>query len=100
VFSLIAIDGTPSICPEAAISALQATEALRATQIPENAYWAPGMACRLATGPFQRHQGVVLEIGRRRELGQREDMALVAILMFGHLREVSVPLDCLTTRDE
>ena len=93
VFSLISVDGIPSICPDAAISALQATEAIRATPTPPSALWAPGMPCRLAAGtPFQGHDAVVTEV--------EDDTARVALLMFGHLREISLPLDCLTTRDD
>ena len=92
VFSLIAIDGTPTPCPDAAVDALRATEAIRATPLPKSAAWAPGMPCSLATGALSGHQGVVTEV--------EDDTARVALLMFGHLREVSVPLDCLTSRDE
>lgn len=91
VFSLLSVDGIPSICPDAAVSALRASEHLRATPTPPSALWAPGMPCRLATGVFSGHHGVVTEVGH--------DMALVALMMFGQLREVAVPLDCLTARD-
>jgi hypothetical protein len=50
------------------------------------------MPCSLATGPFSGHQGVVMSVGH--------DMALVALMMFGQLREVAVQLDCLRARDE
>jgi transcription antitermination factor NusG len=92
VFSLLSINGTPTPCPDAVLDALRATEALRATPMPPSALWAPGMPCRLATGAFAGHDAVVTEVGH--------DMALVALMMFGHLRTVSVPLDCLTTRDD
>jgi transcription antitermination factor NusG len=92
VFSLISVDGIPSICPDAAVDALRATEALRATPTPPSALWAPGMPCRLATGALAGHQGVVTEVGA--------DTARVALLMLGHLREISLPLDCLTSRDD
>ena len=97
VYSLLSVDGIPSICPDGVILALQASEALRATPLPDNASWAPGMPCSLATGPLSGHQGVVTQIGRA--FGGT-DMAFVALMMFGHLREVSVPLDCLKARDE
>ena len=92
VFSLLSVDGFPSICPDAAVDALRASEHLRATPTLPTALWAPGVACSLATGPLAGHQGVVTEVGA--------DMALVALLMFGQLREIAVSLDCLATRDE
>ena len=92
VFNLISVDGTtPSICPEAVVEALQATEHLRATPTPAGALWAPGMPCRLATGPFEGHDAVVTQV--------TANVAFVAILMFGHLREVSLPAECLVARD-
>jgi transcriptional antiterminator RfaH len=92
VFSLIAINGNPTPCPDAAVDVLRASEHLRATPTPPSALWAPGMPCSLATGALAGHQGVVTEINT--------DTAHVAVMMFGHLRTVSVPLDCLTSRDE
>ncbi len=92
VFSLLSVDGIPSICPDAVLDALRASERLRATPTPPSALWAPGTPCRLATGAFAGHDAVVTEVGH--------DSARVALMMFGHLRTVSVPLDCLTSRDE
>jgi transcription antitermination factor NusG len=92
VFSLLSVDGIPSICPDAAVDALRAGEALRATPLPATASWAPGMACKPATGPFQDHPAVVISVHR--------ETATIACIMFGHLRNVSVPLDCLKARDE
>ena len=74
------------------MEALRASEHLRATPTPHSALWAPGMACSLATGPLSGHQGVITEVGA--------DMALVALLMFGHLRTVAVDIQCLVARDE
>jgi transcriptional antiterminator RfaH len=92
VFSLLSVDGIPSICPDAVLDALRAGEALRATPLPATAPWAPGMACKPATGPFQDHPAVVISVQR--------ETATVAIMFLGHLRNVSVPLDCLKAREE
>ena len=92
VYSLLQCQGKPSIVARAVILALQAGDELRATPIPKSSQWAPGMPCSLATGALRGHQGVVTEVST--------DSAHVAVMMFGHLRTVSVPFDCLTTRDE
>lgn len=94
VFSLLSADGsTPSICPDAAVKALQAGDALRATHTPPSALWAPGMACRLGKGhPIAGVDAVVTEI--------RQDVAILALIMFGQLNTVSVPLKWLTSRDD
>lgn len=92
VFSLLSVDGIPSICPDAAVAMLQATEAQRATPPPKSCQWAPGAAVAVANGPFRSHPAVVLSVHR--------DQATVAIMMLGHLRNVSVNLDCLKARDE
>jgi transcription antitermination factor NusG len=92
VYSLLSIDGIPSICPDAVLDALRASEALRATPLPNTASWAPGMACKPATGPFRHHPAVVISVQR--------ETATIACIMFGHLRNVSVPLDCLKALEE
>jgi hypothetical protein len=43
-------------------------------------------------GIFAGHPGVVTEVGA--------DMALVSLMFLGHLREISLPLDCLSARDD
>jgi transcription antitermination factor NusG len=78
--------------PHGALEAVQSAQATAAIRLPLAVQWAPGMPCSLATGPFADHQAVVLSIGH--------DMATVAILMLGHLREVALQLDCLRPRDE
>jgi transcription antitermination factor NusG len=74
------------------VEAVQAAEAQRATPTPDSALWAPGDAVALANGIFAGHHAIVTKV--------RSDRALVAIMMFGNIREVSVDLDCLTVRDE
>jgi transcription antitermination factor NusG len=92
VFSLLSIDGIPSICPDAAVDALQATEALRATPTPQISQWAPGMPCRLRKGhPMEGADAVVTDVGAT--------IARIAIMMLGHLRNVSVHLDALAPRE-
>lgn len=92
VFNLVGINGIPSTCPQGAVEAIQAAEAVRALLPPVQQRWSPGAACALASGPFQDCDAVVLKVGA--------DMALVALMMFGHLREILVQLDCLRARDE
>jgi transcriptional antiterminator RfaH len=92
VQDLVRCGSTPAYASEAAVSALQAGQAARATPTPPSAIWAPGVPCSLATGPFAEHQAVVMSVGH--------DMALVALMMFGHLREVAVQLDALQPRTE
>lgn len=92
VFNLVGINGIPSPCPQGAVEAIQEAEAVRALLPPPKQRWSPGQACALASGPFEGCDAVILKVGT--------DMALVALMMFGHLREVAVQLDCLRTRDE
>lgn len=92
VFSLITVDGIPIPCPVGAVEALQEAEAVRALLPPARQRWSPGEPCTLNSGPFQDCDAVILKVGT--------DMALVALMMFGHLREVAVGLDCLRARDE
>jgi transcriptional antiterminator RfaH len=92
VFSLLSVDGIPSICPDAVLDALRASERLRATPTPPSALWAPGMPCRLATGAFAGHDAVVTEVGR--------ETAQVAIMLLGRLCQARVPLDCLEPRGD
>jgi transcriptional antiterminator RfaH len=79
--------------PDAAVSALQATEAARRCLTAENAKWASGVPCSLATGhPFEGHQAVVVQVGK--------ESATIAIMLFGELREVAVDANCLVPRED
>jgi transcription antitermination factor NusG len=89
---LLSAFGKPYLLRPGSLEAVRATEAQRTAPTSPSAIWAQGMPCSLAAGPFADHQGVVMSVGR--------DMALVALMMFGHLREVAVQLDCLRARDE
>jgi transcription antitermination factor NusG len=75
-----------------AVEAVRAAEAARRCPTAETAEWAPGVPCSLALGPLAGTSAVVVSVGA--------DMALVAMMMFGELREVAVQLDCLRPRDE
>jgi transcription antitermination factor NusG len=89
---LLAEFGKPYILRAGVLEAIQAAQAQCATMTPETARWAPGMACSLAVGALRDVPAVVLAI--------QGDAAYVSMLMLGHLREVSVSLDCLKVRDE
>ena len=84
-------DGIPHIARPGVIEALQAGEAIRRIQQPPGAAWRPGASCRLTGGGLAGHDGVVLEVGKH--------TAIVAMLLFGAIREVNVSLDAITARD-
>ena len=75
-----------------AVEAVQAAVALAAATTQETPHWAPGTPCSLATGAFHGLPAVVTQV--------HASNANIAIMMLGHLRSVSVPLDCLRARDE
>src|SRR4029077_9681101 len=83
--------GLPEPCPEAAVDALRASEAARRTLPPPGAAWSPGAACKAQHGPFQGHEAVVIALNG--------DKATIALPMFGSLREVTMPIDWLTSRN-
>ena len=86
-------DGTPDPCPEAALEAVQAAEALAATQPPASRQWAPGMPCSLPRGyAFGGLPAVVLAV--------EQDEARICIMFLGQLREITVDAKCLVARDE
>jgi transcription antitermination factor NusG len=73
------------------VEQLRVTEALRRTPAPLKQRFRPGSACRLSAGALRGHEAVVVEIDG--------DSAAVAVMLFGELRRVSVPLDSLSLRD-
>jgi transcription antitermination factor NusG len=75
-----------------AVEQLMATEALRRTPAPLQQRFRPGSACRLSAGALRGHEAVVVEIDG--------DSVAVAVMLFGELRRVSVPLDSLALRDD
>lgn len=93
VADILRSDGqTVAYAPEAAISALQASEASRRTLTPPSDVWQPGSACAAVLGVGQRVEGVVVSV--------RGQKAIIGAIMFGAIREVSVDLDRLLPRSE
>lgn len=92
VFNLLCTNGIPAPCPVGAVEALQAAEAVRGLYPPTEQPWRPGQPCRLDYGPYDGVDAVVLKT--------HKDRVLIAMMMFGHLREVAVDADCLRARDE
>jgi transcription antitermination factor NusG len=74
------------------VEQLRVTEALRRTPVPLQQRFRPGSACRLSAGALRGHEAVVVEIDG--------DSIAVAVMLFGELRRVSVPLDSLSRRDD
>jgi transcription antitermination factor NusG len=74
-----------------AVEAVQAAELLAATYPPDRQLFAPGALVTLANGSLSGHPAVVLDVSR--------DTARVSVLLFGALRQVTAPLDCLVARD-
>jgi transcriptional antiterminator RfaH len=92
VYSLLrsSSTGLPHPCPDAAVDALRAGDALRRTITPPGTAWAAGAACRASAGPFKGHEAVVVSVTGNR--------VTVALPLFGGLRELTVPVEWLTTR--
>lgn len=74
----------PLPVPHGAVERLQATEAARLAPASTAASWAPGAACLLAQGPFAGLTAVILDAA--------EETARVTMLVFGELRDVTVPV--------
>jgi transcription antitermination factor NusG len=92
VQTLITVSGRLEYAAVGAVEALQATEQLRRTPAPLKQRFRPGSACRLNAGALKGHEAVVIEIDG--------DSAAVAVMLFGELRRVVVPLDSLDVRDD
>jgi transcriptional antiterminator RfaH len=75
-----------------AVEALEATQDARRSQPPEISQWASGAPCALRYGPCAGLPAVITAVTR--------ETATIAIMMLGHLRNVSVPLDCLAPRGD
>lgn len=84
--------GYPDRVPAGIVEALMATDQERRTIQPPTSSWAPGAACRLASGPFEGHDAAVVET-------TAGGLVLVGVMMFGCLRTVAVRPDQLTRRD-
>jgi len=84
--------GNPYILRDGIVSTLEASAASRLyppTDPPSQ--WPPGTPCALANGSLKGHEGVVLSVNRL--------TATVGLLLFGQMREVSVPLTSLAPRN-
>ena len=91
VADLVRSGSEPNYARPGAVEALQATQDARRSLPAQNAQWAPGSVVRVANGIMAGHPGVVTDVGAT--------IARVAIMFLGHLREISLPLDRLATRD-
>jgi transcription antitermination factor NusG len=74
------------------ISALRAAEAQAASSTQDSGWKAPGTLVALRWGCFQGHRAVITAI--------RDDIADIAMIMFGQLRNLSIHLDCLVPAGE
>ena len=92
VYGLILTNGVPSICPEAAVDALRASEPFRATPRPETTQWLSGALCSPANGMFQGHRAVILAI--------HPPNATIGLMFLGQLRQIRMPIDCLVPAGE
>lgn len=92
VFSLLSVDGTPSICPEAAVEAIRAGEAARSIPATPDSLYRPGAPCEAVLGGGSKVEAVVVAVN-----GQT---ARVLAVMFGEMREMTVELGSLRLRGE
>jgi transcription antitermination factor NusG len=93
VFSLLSMDGKPSIVARAVIEALRAGEALRASPTQPTPQWAPGMPCRAGKGhAFRDLDAVVISVTEKR--------AVVAIIWANSLQRVNLPISHLEPRGD
>lgn len=74
----------PTPVPHGAVERLQAGEASRLSIRSATETWAPGASCRLAAGPFAGHSAAVVSANDR--------LAVVTLLVFDQLRDVTVPV--------
>jgi transcriptional antiterminator RfaH len=91
VVDLVRCGSLPAYTNAAAVERLQGLLAQTATQPPETGRWASGDAVAPSAGAFAGHPAVVVSV-----TGQR---AIIAMLLFGELRQVSVDVSSLVARD-
>jgi transcription antitermination factor NusG len=92
VYSLVSFNDKPATCSDTVVEAVRsALHAAKAVSAPEHA-WKPGTPCSLALGPLAGMPAIVTQVGH--------DMATVAVMMLGHLREVAVQLNAIQPRTE
>jgi len=87
VFSLLSIEGIPTPCPPGVVEALRAGEEVRRTPTASETPHRPGDVCSVAHGALAGHRGAILRVTRSH--------AVVALVILGGLREVTLPLDSL-----
>lgn len=85
---LLMTDGKPGHVDAGVLSVLQAGEASRRSIVPPGTLYAAGEAVSLRTGALAGHHGVVLTT--------TPTHAVVALILLGGLRRVTVRLDALT----
>jgi transcription antitermination factor NusG len=90
IASLLMACGRPEQVRSGLVEALQAGDEVRQSIAPPNTAWAPGAACKLSAGAFDGHDAVVIELRPR---GVR-----VAVLCFGAMQEITVPVHWLEPR--
>jgi transcription antitermination factor NusG len=92
VFQLLTnADSTPEPVPETVIDALQAGDAFRRLPLPDAPLLRPGAPVTCLYGPFQGREAVVIAAAA--------NTARIALPMLGAMRELVVPIACLTARD-
>lgn len=90
VFNLVGINGIPSPCPQGAVEAIRAGEEARQRPATQESLYRPQQPCRAFLAGGEPLDAVVMAV--------RGDRAVVAAVMFGHLREINVSLDSLELR--
>lgn len=91
VLQLIMTGDHPAYVPAGAVERLQAGEAERHVLSQPGAAWAPGAACKLTVGAFADRSAVV------KSVADDGETAVVTTMMFGQLRDVTVPVSHLAT---
>ena len=87
VFQLLMTDGKPGHVDAGVLSELRAGEETRRTLTTRKTLHRPGAACGVAYGVLAGHRAVVLRV--------TSTQAVVALMLLGALREVTLPLDSL-----
>ena len=82
----------PYILPEAAVSTLQAAADFSAAHMPDGRHWASGDACTPRMGVFLGHPAVVMEVA--------DETVRIGLMFLGELRQIVMPIDCITTRTD
>jgi len=92
VFRLLTTaDNIPEPVSETVIDALRAGDAFRRLPTTDDIVYRPGAPVKCLYGPFQNMEAVIVSVAAT--------TARVALPMLGALREVVVPIACLTARD-